>query len=102
MIDRKLYILCSPIVCPMKNKNRATNSMVVNIRTVIKNTTDLNVSADAMREMRELTEDFFLPLLIRWSEKSAKAENKKTIQERDYLIAKDYITTAMKSYGLMG
>lgn len=86
----------------MKHKKGSTNSMVVNIRTVIKNTTDLNVSADAMREMRELTEDFFLPLLIRWAEKSAKAENKKTIQERDYLIAKDYITTAMKSYGLMG
>jgi len=74
--------------------------MVVNIRKVIKNSTDLNVSADAMREMRELTEDFFLPLVIRWAEKSAVADGKKTIQERDYMVAKDYITAACKSYGL--
>ena len=84
-----------------RNKKRATTSMVVNVRTVVRNTTKLNVSADAMREMREFTADFFLPLLIRWAEKSAKNDNKKTIQERDYIVAKDLITTAMKSYGLM-
>lgn len=84
-----------------KNKNRVTNSMVVNVRTVVRNSTDLNVSAGALREMRELTEDYFLPLLIKWAEKSALEHKKRTIQENDYLVAKDYITTAMKSYGLM-
>jgi len=75
--------------------------MVINIRSVVKETTDLNVSGDALREMREFTADFLLPLLIRWAEKSAKNDHKKTIQERDYIVAKDYITTAIKSYGLM-
>jgi len=76
--------------------------MVVNVRTVVRNTTKLNVSADALREMRELTEDFFLPLLVRSAEKAALNMKKKTIQEREYLIAKDWITSAIKGYGLMG
>jgi histone H3/H4 len=84
------------------NKKRVTNSLVVNIRTIAKNSTKLNISADALREMRELTEDFFLPLVIKWAEKSAVEGKKKTIQENDYMVAKDYITTAIKSYGLIG
>lgn len=86
--------------CMVKIKKRSVKS-VVNVRSVVKETTNLNFSADALAELVELTEDFFVPLVVRLSEKSAKEEGKKTIQERDYLVAKDWITSAMKSYGLI-
>ena len=84
----------------VQHNNKSTKS-VVNVRTVVRETTNLNISADALKELVELTEDFFIPLVVRLSEQSAKDEGKKTIQERDYIIAKDWITSAMRSYGLI-
>lgn len=84
-----------------KAKKKTNNTMVINVKTVVKNATKLNVSGDALSEMRELTEDLFIPLLVRYAEKAALNSGKKTIQENDYLVAKDYVTTAFKSYGLI-
>jgi len=66
------------------------NRLTVNIRSIAKESTKLNISADALREMREYTEDFLIPKLIRLSEKFAVLDGKKTIQERDYIRAKDF------------
>lgn len=82
-------------------KSKSHNGLTINVRTAIKNCTDLNVSADTMREIRELSEDMFIPLLIRFAETEAKNGGKRTIQEQDYLVAKDYVMSALRSYGMI-
>jgi histone H3/H4 len=57
----------------------------------VKNATKLNVSAEALTEIREYTEDIFIPKLVRLADRYATKEGKKTIQERDYLRAKDFM-----------
>ncbi len=72
----------TPSAC---DKRRVT----VNVRKVASETTDLNVSADALFELHGYTEIGFLPRLITLAEKYAKAENMKTIKERHVLKARD-------------
>lgn len=49
------------------------------------------MSAEALTEIREYTEDVFIPKLVWLADKYATKEGKKTIQERDYLRAKDFL-----------
>lgn len=83
-----------------RNKKPATKS-VVNVRSVVKENTDLNLGADALSELVDFTENSFLPIMIRHLEKVATDNGKKTIQERECTIVEDWVTSAMKSYGLI-
>lgn len=95
--DRKLYIVPKHYIWSMKHKNRTTKSMVINIRTVMKNTTDMRVSEEVMYELKNFLEDCIAPKIMGLAEKCAKAEKKSTIQERDYLKARDYFNVALTS-----
>lgn len=80
-----------------KKRSRQKTSMTINVRSVAKEHTKLNISPLVLEELRELTEDVFVSRVIRLSDKFALQEGKKTIQERDYIRAKDYVVYALKS-----
>lgn len=83
----------SAISAKKKKKNRTSNRLTVNVRDAAKKATDLNISQSVLLEIREYTEDIFIPTLVRFSGLFATKEGKKTIQERDYLRAKDFMNT---------
>jgi histone H3/H4 len=55
----------------------------------------MNVSKDVMSELKNYLEDVIIPKVISLSEKCAREEGKNTIQERDYLRARDYMNVAL-------
>lgn len=70
-------------------------SLTINVRTLCKNLTKMNVSGDVMYELKNYLEDCIAPKIIILAEKCAKEERKSTIQERDYLRARDWINVAL-------
>ena len=59
------------------------SSLTINLRKATKEYTELRVSPDVLEEIKSRVEDEFLPLLIRALEQRAKADGRKTIQDRD-------------------
>jgi histone H3/H4 len=78
-----------------KKRKSATTGLTINIRTVCKSLTDMNVSGDVMYELKNYLEECVAPKIVLMAEKYAKEEHKSTIQERDYLRARDYFNWAM-------
>lgn len=76
-------------------RKRHTTGLTINVKTICKSLTKMNVSKDAMFELKNYIEDCFMPQIILMAEKYAKMEGKNTIQERDYLRARDYISVAL-------
>jgi histone H3/H4 len=80
----------------MPKKRRYKNGgLTINIRTACKSVTKFNVSKDTMYELKNYLEDVIIPKMIITAEKYSKSEGKNTIQERDYLRARDYINVAL-------
>lgn len=75
----------------VKKVKKESNGMTINVKSLCKEYTDLRVSDDVYREIKEYTSDTFIYKMVKLSEKFAKRDKKGTIQERDYLRAKDYL-----------
>jgi histone H3/H4 len=80
---------------PKLKKKSKTNGLTINVRTLCKSLTNMNVSGDVMYELKNYLEDVISPKVMGMAEKYAKAERKTTIQERDYLKARDWINMAL-------
>lgn len=84
-----------------KKKSREDGRLTINVGEVVRNSTSLRVSRSAALETREFTEDVFIPLLCRLAGNCAEQEGIKTIEERHYLRAKDWIVSALSAGGLI-
>ena len=79
-----------------KQKKRQTGTrLTINVQKVAKECTKLNVGKDAMIELRAYTEEVVIPKIVLLAERAAEIEKKKTIQERDVVRAKDYLSSVM-------
>lgn len=84
-----------------KRKSREDGRLTINVGKVISDSTSLRISKRAALESREFTEDVFLPMLIGIAGRCAEQEGIKTIEERHYLRAKDWIVSTLHSGGLL-
>lgn len=78
-----------------KKKRCAGNGLTINVRSLCKSLTKMNVSADVLSEYKNYIEEVLTPKIVLLAERYAKSEGKNTIQERDYLRARDYINVAL-------
>lgn len=78
-----------------KTKKQTGTRLTINVHKVAKECTKLNMGKDALVELRAYTEEVVLPKIVLLAERAAKIEDKKTIQERDIVRARDYINSVI-------
>lgn len=84
-----------------KKKSRENGRLTINVGEILKNRSNLRISKRAAIETREFTEDIFIPLLCDLAGKCAIEEGVKTIEERHYLRAKDWIISSFSASGII-
>ena len=78
-----------------RRRSPRVRRLTINVRSASKDATKCNISAEVYDELRAYIEDVFIPCSVKLSERMAKREGKKTIQERDYIRARDFINARL-------
>ena len=75
---------------PTKPKRVAIKT-TVNIKSLCKENTELNISGAYVTELKHFVEDALVPTIIKMSERYAIEAGRKTLTENDLIRARDFI-----------